>query len=43
MTGRYHIEIIDLLHKSMVWFLYDNGLRHERVNMILHLIRLINF
>ena len=24
--GRYHIET-----KSMDWFLYDNGLRHERV------------
>ena len=23
---------IDLLRKSMDWFLYDNGLRHERVN-----------
>ena len=21
-----------ILHKSMNWFLYDNGLRHERVN-----------
>ena len=21
-----------LLHKSMDWFLYDNGIRHERVN-----------
>ena len=21
-----------LLHKSMDWFLYDNGLRYERVN-----------
>ena len=24
-------QSIDLLGKSMVWFLYDNGLRHERV------------
>ena len=24
-------SIIDLLCKSMDWFLYDNGLRHERV------------
>ena len=24
--------IIDLLRKSMDWFLYDIGLRHERVN-----------
>ena len=22
---------VDLLRKSMDWFLYDNGLRHERV------------
>ena len=29
--GRYHIETIDLLRKSMDWFLYDIGLRHERV------------
>ena len=32
--GRYHIENqpIDLLCKSIDWFLYDIGLRHERVN-----------
>ena len=24
-------QSIDLPHKSMDWFLYDNGLRHERV------------
>ena len=24
-----------LLHKSMNWFLYDNGLSHERVKRIL--------
>ena len=24
---------IDLHSKSMDWFLYDNGLRHERVNV----------
>ena len=23
----------DLLRKSMDWFLYDNGLRHERVKI----------
>ena len=28
----YRNQIIDLLGKSMDWFLYDNGLRHERVN-----------
>ena len=28
----YRNQSIDLLRKSMDWFLYDNGLRHERVN-----------
>ena len=35
MTGDlYHIETSRLVQwfKSMDWFLYDNGLRHERVN-----------
>ena len=27
----YRNQSIDLLFKSMDWFLYDNGLRHERV------------
>ena len=27
---------IDLQSKSMEWFLYDNDLRHERVNLVLH-------
>ena len=33
MTGAlsYRNQSIDLLRKSMDWFLYDNGLRHERV------------
>ena len=26
-------ESIHLLRKSMDWFLYDNGLRHERVKI----------
>ena len=30
--GRYPIETSHLLCKSMDLFLYDNGLRHERVN-----------
>ena len=30
--GRYHIKTSLLQNKSMEWFLYDNGLRHERVN-----------
>ena len=28
----YRNQSIDLLRKSMDWFLYDNGLRHEKVN-----------
>ena len=28
----YRNQPIDLRSKSMDWFLYDNGLRHERVN-----------
>ena len=27
----YRNQSIDLLYKSMDWFQYDNGLRHERV------------
>ena len=30
----YRNQSIDLWIKSMDWFLYDNGLRHERVNRI---------
>ena len=30
--GCYHIETSPLICKSMDWFLYDNGLHHERVN-----------
>ena len=29
----YRNQSIDLLCKSMDWFLYDNGFRHERVKM----------
>ena len=29
----YRNQAIELLCKSMDWFLYDNGLRHERVNL----------
>ena len=28
----YRSQSIDLLCKSMDWFLYDNGLRHEELN-----------
>ena len=31
----YRNQSIDLLCKSMDWFLYDNGLRHERVKYVL--------
>ena len=30
----YRNQSIYLQSKSMDWFLYDNGLRHERVNLI---------
>ena len=29
----YRNQSIDLPCKTMNWFLYDNGLRHERVNL----------
>ena len=29
----YRKQSIDLLRKSMDWFLYDNGHRHERVKL----------
>ena len=35
----YRNQPIDLLCKSMNWFLYDNGLCHERVNVMHHLFR----
>ena len=31
MPLSYRNQSIDLLGKSADWFLYDNGLRHERV------------
>ena len=30
----YRNQSTDLLHKSMDWFLYDNGPRHERVKLL---------
>ena len=36
----YNNQSIDLLCKSMDWFLYDNGLRHERVNLVLYFLLL---
>ena len=35
----YSNQFIDLLRKSMDWFLYDRGLHHERVNLILYVFR----
>ena len=32
----YRNQSIDLLRKSMDWFLYDNVLRHERVHKNFH-------
>ena len=29
----FKCQMPDLLRKSMDWFLYDNGLRHERVKL----------
>ena len=37
-----HWFAIDLLCKSMKCFLYDNGLRHERVNAISDVLELIS-
>ena len=34
MPLSYRNQSIDLLCKSMDWFLYDNDLRHERVNFL---------
>ena len=39
----YRNQSIDLQSKSMDWFLYANGLRHERVKKMLRWIRLIWF
>ena len=32
----YRNQSIDLWSKSMDWFLYDNGLRYERVKLNIH-------
>ena len=39
MTGPlpYRNQSIDLRNKSMDWFLYGNGLHHERVNVFFSL------
>ena len=36
----YRNQFIDLPSKSMDWFLHDNGLRHERVNLTLRVCSL---
>ena len=33
-AGSYRNQFIDLLSKSMDWFLYDRDLLHERVNSV---------
>ena len=35
MPLSYRNQSIDLRSKSMDWFLYDNGLRHERVKQLI--------
>ena len=37
----YRNQSINLLSKSMEWFLYDNGFRHERVNWLSTLMYLL--
>ena len=37
----YRNQSINLQSKSMEWFLYDNGFRHERVNWLSTLIYLL--
>ena len=39
----YRNQSIYLLCKSMDWFLYDNGLRHERVKYVIALHFLLGF
>ena len=37
MTLSYRNQPIDLLRKSMDWFQYDNGLRHEMVKLTVYI------
>ena len=39
----YRNQSINLLRKSMDWFLYDKGLRHERVNIMLFFLNKCTF
>ena len=39
----YRNQSIDLLRKSVDWFLYDNGLRHEKLKLCGHCASLQNF
>ena len=43
MPLSYRNQSIDLLRKSMDWFLYDDGIRHERVNNTGTLSVLLNY
>ena len=36
----YRNQSIDLQSKSVDWFLYDNSLRHERVNKVTQIVTL---
>ena len=38
----YRNQSIDLLCKSVDWFLYDNGFRHERVNILFILSTMVS-
>ena len=37
----YRNQTIDLRNKSLDWFLYDNSLRHKRVDRVIIFLRLI--
>ena len=43
MPLSYRNQSIDLRSKSMDWFLYDDGIRHERVNNTGTLSVLLNY
>ena len=37
----YRNQYTDLLCKSMDWFLYDNGFRHEKVKYLVHRVMIV--
>ena len=43
MPLSYRNQSIDLLCKSMDWFLYDNGLRYERVKRFCEFLQARNY